>query len=336
MKRIRFISALCIVAMLLTATPFASATEPEQGVQYQIRDSKDSTATKIVSVEALQDIASEDVSFEEYGQSKLYTYMTENFVYTVQFGTNGAVCFSFVSLEDGSLYQSDTFNISDLGWDNDLNYDVDDQIKMGIKIINTCNDIEMTELHVESTVNTSMQPLAASSTLSAHLVELFGADFNNKFLASETKEWDKSYVMRVHGNQTTYKINATVFDFAAGATVASVKAWVSAGKFNFSVKWFLDAAEAATRTVDGIDMIIAALHGEAYQYRCERVQRVTCPTYPNEIFYNASWVIECGFFRKTNSEWNDYMSTELHQPIYDNYSQLISNGFTQLVNRHLM
>lgn len=336
MLKKRLMSMFLALTMVVGLGSQVFAVETNQVVQYRVRSSENNTITKIVHAEIPHDITnSENVSFEEYGQSKLYTYTTDDFIYTVQFGVEGAVCFSFVSLKDGTLYQSDVFNISDFGW-NDLGIDPDDQIEAGKEIIRSSSCMELTEFSTKEIAGTNTQRLVTSSSLNDHLIEIFGADFKYRLLASEYKEWDRSYLMRVHGNQTTLQQTARVIDFKVGATVASIKAWLSAGKFKCSVKWFLDAMKATIVTLDGVEMIDAALRGEAYQYRCERVQRVTCPTYPDEIFYNASWVIECGFFRKTNGYWNDYQTNELHQPLYDDYSQLLANGFTQLLNRHVL
>lgn len=281
----------------------------------------------------IENITDEDnVTIERLGETILYTYQEDDFVYCSQMESDGTMVFSYTSEDNSQIYQSQPFNVND-NFGGDIMSDLNN-----LTVVNTVilKNFDKFNVYIALNLNQSEYSLqSASSNVESIVTATFGSNYTNLYLKSATRSYDKTYTLRCHGYQSTYCLQNAAFSFAAKTAISTITAWIAASKFSFSVSWLLGAAAVATTIYDGVKCINAALQGNAYFYECNRIRRVTIPSYTSDVLYSASWVLKYSFVY-TNASWASEEEFSYKQPAYDDYDNLFNTAFNRFVVNYLL
>lgn len=162
-----------------------------------------------------------------------------------------------------------------------------------------------------------------------------GDDYQKKFIASRRMTYDQDYLLSCYETQSTYQLKYDTVDFVAGTAVSVIKTWISLGEYECTVEWFLNAFDAVQDTYDGIQVIKAAVKGEAYKYESNRIRSVTVDYYSDDVVYSASSVRRNTIIHNGTSWADSEDKSSYTQESYADEDVMFNTAFTRFVYNYL-
>ena len=216
---------------------------------------------------------SDNVVIEKINGTVLYVYESENLVFCSQLEENGMLLFSYMYPGSSMIYESKPFTANDFMVLRSVD-NIDSITALNSMLI---ENIDMFESHVVLDWEDMSRFSARAASIDGMVNATFGTPYQNKFLASKTMKYDRSYQFYCYGMQANRRMAGDAFWFAAGTSLSTIYSWIKGGGFGVSLDSFLSLAGGTTDILSGFSLLADEISGSAYTYECSRIKHINQP-----------------------------------------------------------
>ena len=274
---------------------------------------------------------SEYPTIETFGEAIFYRGETNDVVYCSQLTEGRNLVFSYAFKDDNVIFQSLPVDVNEVfRIRSGITESVLEQINMAI-----LQNLDMYAIDKVIQLSEVNNTNSRAASIDGIVNSAFGSDYANKFFASRTKTYDRAYQMYCYGTQTTRRMTGANFEFDAGTALTVISTWFALNGASMGISTIITVLSVGYEVANGIKVISHAVKGELHSYECDRVKRVTIPSYSSDVLYSASAVFRSNFIL-SNGTWTVDSQASHVQPAYDDYDLLFNTAFTRFVNNYLI
>ncbi len=329
-KTLSFCLAIIMLIQVSPLTAFATSNSSAQSTIMSMEIDESNGISKLI---------------ESYNDSIFYTYLDNDISYCAQITSQGDIQFSYLTRNNGNIFESDVKNINTIYTEygiskaSDTNYELLNQT-----IINNRNSFNVTQCeNMIASEQPFEQPYSGTSsnnvysTLASAVTANFGANYGGSLKGVAAEKYNgTSYTVYCHESQTSNSYTLHSRTFAKDVAISVISTWVinAVGTVTGGVGFVL--SEVIETTIeDGIEYVVNEVTARIGVGERIQTRLVTVAGYSGTQYW-AGWTRKMFFLggNKGWKNWGGYPYNEKHYD-YDDIVGLMDTGFQNFINNVL-